>query len=154
MDNDIALILESYKSTSRSQLLPILQDIQEEIGFLPEEAMIMVGKHLKIPATKVYGVATFYNNFRFKAKGIHHVRICNGSNCHLENSLDLITEINKLLNISHGETTADGKFSLEIVTCLGGCAQSPVIEIDGRYYTKVTVSKLVEIISNLKNLEG
>lgn len=145
--NKLEEILEKFPRIKRNTLIPILQDVQDAYGYIPEEAIYRIGTHLSLPPSKVYGLATFYNQFTFNPKGSIHILVCNGSSCHLAGSGDLLDEIYKWLDIRDGQTTRDGHFSLEIQSCIGACAQSPVIAFNGTWYTEVTLTELKEIIS-------
>ena len=153
-DNDSLLtILESYPDKGRDQLIPILQDIQAELGYLSEEAMIVVGKHLTLPTSKIYGVATFYNQFRFEPTGKYHVQICRGTACHVLGSSSVLEELQKNLKIKAGQTTRDGLFSIEVVACIGACGLAPVIAINGQFHAKVTTESIKTIIESYRNQE-
>jgi len=150
---EVEKILENYPFVQRDDLIPILQDIQDKIGFLTEDAIVQVGKYLNIPTSKVYGLATFYNQFRFEAEGKYHIRICNGASCHSNANSLILKELQKKLGIKSGEITKDGIFSFEETTCMGACGFGPVLAINNKYYTKVDVKKLNEIIKFYINLE-
>jgi NADH-quinone oxidoreductase subunit E len=140
------LILERYPQIKRNALIPLLQAFQDEFGYISEEAITRIGMHLSLPASKVYGLASFYNQFTFSPKGAYHISLCNGSACHLDGSGDLISEIQKLLEIGDGETTRDRLFSFELQSCLGACGQSPVMAINDKYYPGIDVKALRDII--------
>lgn len=142
-------ILEKYSKT-RENLIPILQEVQETDGWLSENSILEVGQYLELSASKVYGVATFYNQFRFHPKGKYHIQLCRGTACHVLGSATVLDELQKTLKIKNNETTKDGKFSLEVVACIGACGLAPVININGEFYGKVTKEKLAEIIKNLE----
>ena len=145
MKRRIAEILDAQRGAKRNSLIPILQEIQESEGFLSQEAVSEVGSRLGIPTSKIYGVATFYNQFTFSPRGYYHVVLCNGSSCHLSGAEELVKEIGKLLEIKDGETTRDGLFSLEVQSCIGACGQAPVVSVNGEYYTNVTIKKIRDI---------
>lgn len=150
-DSDrIDKILESFPQIKRNALIPILQAVQDEFGYITEEAVNRIGTHLSLPCSKVYGLATFYNQFTFSPGGLYHIIVCNGSGCHLAGSQELLREIKRLLDIGDGETTGDRLFSLEVQSCLGACGHSPVIAINGTYFPGVTVKKLREIIDQYR----
>jgi len=144
------IIMEKYATAERDSLIPILQDIQEEIGWLSEEALQEVGEHLQLPVSKIYGVATFYNQFRFQPKGKYHIQICRGTACHVLGSSSVQDEIEKQLRIKPDETSNDGLFSLEVVACIGACGLAPVICINGKFYAKVTSKSIGDIIESCK----
>ncbi|MBN1183025.1 MAG: NADH-quinone oxidoreductase subunit NuoE [Bacteroidales bacterium] len=146
-------ILESYPDKGRDQLIPILQDIQSEMGYLSEEAMVLVGKHLTLPTSKIYGVATFYNQFRFEPTGKYHIQLCRGTACHVLGSASVLDELQKILKIKAGQTTRDGLFSIEVVACIGACGLAPVIAINGEFHAKVTTELIKSIIESYRNRE-
>jgi len=118
--------------------IAILQDIQRELGYVPVEAMERVAEETEIKATQIWGVATFYTQFRFEPPGRHRIRVCLGTACHVRGASEVMKRIEKDLDVRSGRTTADGRFTLEEVRCLGACALAPVITIDGNYHPKVT----------------
>ncbi len=127
-------------------MIPILQEIQDSLGWLSEEALTSVGRHLGIPVSKVYGVATFYNQFRFQPKGKFHIQVCRGTACHVLGSATVLEELRKNLKINVNETSRDGLFSLEIVACIGTCGLAPVISINGKFYAGVNTESLKQIL--------
>jgi NADH-quinone oxidoreductase E subunit len=138
-------ILTKYPKEQR-YLLAILQDIQRHYKFLPRKSLSMVQEYFDIPLSRLYSMATFYKALSLKPKGEYVIKICDGTACHLRGSNIIIDEIKKLLDIVPGDTTRDGRFSLETVNCLGSCAAAPVVVINDRFFGKVTPSKLKEII--------
>jgi len=154
MENIIEEILEKYPDAKRDSLLPILQDIQDKTGYISEEAVIKVGQHLKIPASKVYGVATFYNQFKFNKPGKYHIMVCRGTACHVLGSSTVLEELENILKIKAGETTKDGLFSIEVVACMGACGLAPVIAINGEFHAKVTPESLPEIVEEYRQKES
>ena len=143
---EVQTILKKYPDTGRDNLIPILQDIQNNDGYLSKDSIIEVGKHLHMPTSKIFGVATFYNQFTFSPRGEHHITLCNGSSCHMGGSGELLAEITKMLEIKDGQTTRDRLFSLEVQSCIGACGQSPVMAINGKYYSGVGVKEVRAII--------
>lgn len=127
-------------------LIPILQDIQDEYHFLPKDELKAVAKHLRVPLTQVYSVATFYKMFSLMPKGEHQLKVCLGTTCHLKGGQRLVDSLSSRLGIEVGYTSKDGKFSLETVGCLGSCAQAPVMMVDDTYYARVTVDKIPKIL--------
>ncbi len=148
--NDMAEILDDiikrYMNLQRDSLLPLLQEIQNELGYLSEESINRIGEITGLPTSKIYGVATFYDQFRFEPKGKFHIQVCHGTACHVNSSMNIIREIERVLKINAGQTTRDGMFSFEIVDCMGACAISPVISINGNYYPVVDPKKIKELI--------
>jgi len=149
MENKIEVLLEKYSHSRRDSLIPILQDIQEEIGYLSEEAIIIVGKQLHLPTSKIYGLATFYNQFRFEPKGTNHIQVCHGTACHMLGAVSIIEIIEKKLKIKAGQTSRNGKYSLEVVPCIGACSQSPVISINGEYFSNLTHERIKQVLVEL-----
>jgi len=133
---------------SRRSLIPILQDLQEQTGYLPMEAVAAVAQHLDISAHEVFGVATFFSQFRFNPLGKHCLKICEGTACHVRGSAMLLDALTRKLHIVPGETTADREFSLERVMCLGSCALAPVIVSDDRVCGRINQKKLEKLLSN------
>lgn len=146
-------ILENYKGTGQESLIPVLQDIQESEGFLSEKSIVEVGKYLNIPTSKIFGVATFYNQFRFQPLGKYHIQVCRGTACHVLGSATVLEELEKELNVKTGQTTRDGLFSIEVVACIGACGLAPVISINGEFFAKVTKESIKDIIQNFRNKE-
>jgi NADH-quinone oxidoreductase E subunit len=148
----ISEILNKYEKAGRDSLIPILQDIQNNEGWLSENALTEVGRFLRLPVSKIYGVATFYNQFRFQPKGKYHIQLCRGTACHVLGSSNVLNELTKYIKIKPDETTKDGLFSLEVVACIGACGLAPVISVNGKFYAKVTGAKIKEIIESYKKL--
>jgi NADH-quinone oxidoreductase E subunit len=154
MTTAVAQILTEYANHGSESLIPILQKIQEEEGFLSRQAVIEVGKTLDIPASKIYGVATFYNQFRFEALGKYHIQVCRGTACHVLGSATVLQELEKMLKIKAGQTTRDGLFSMEVVACIGACGLAPVICVNGEFHAKVTKEELQGIIEEYRAKES
>lgn len=150
---EILKLLEKYPDLNRDSLIPILQDVQDSQGYISEDAVRQIGNHLGLPVSKVYGLATFYNQFRFVAAGKYHIQVCLGTSCHMKGGETIRKEIKKLLLIDEGEISRDGLFSLEVLSCIGACGQSPVMSINGEYYSGVDKVRLREIINFIKELE-
>ncbi len=146
-------ILERYPFVQRENLIPILQDIQDEFGYLSEEAIVKVGKYLDMPTAKIFGLASFYHHFRFVHKGKYHIKICNGTSCYSNSNKLIIHELEKKLGIRNEETTKDGLFSIEEVTCMAACGEGPIMSVNDKYYTNLTIYKVAKIIDTYKNME-
>jgi len=147
-------ILQEFEGAKVDSLIPILQNIQDADGFLSENAIVKVGKTLNIATSKIYGVATFYNQFRFQPNGKYHIMVCRGTACHVLGSSTVLKELEKTLKIKAGQTTRDKLFSIEVVACIGACGLAPVININGEFFAKVTVDSLKEIIENFRIKEN
>jgi NADH-quinone oxidoreductase subunit E len=150
MGTDLDIILKKYKQGKREDLIPLLQEIQEDLGYLSEEAIVKVGSFLGLSTTKIYGLATFYDRFRFVPSGKIQIRICHGTSCFLNGSQTIINKIIEETGAMPGQTTRDGNFSYEIVSCMGGCNSGPVINVNGEFHTYVKAEQLPELIKKLK----
>ena len=150
MGTDLNTILKKYKQGKREDLIPLLQEIQEELGYLSEEAIVKVGCFLGLSTTKIYGLATFYDRFRFAPGGKIQIRICHGTSCFLNGSQAVIDKIKDETGVIPGQTTRDGNFSYDIVSCMGGCQNGPLININGEYHVHIKAEQLPELIKKLK----
>ena len=150
---NIEAILEKHAHAKRDALIPILQEVQEACGFVPQEAVTLIGRRLELPTSKIYGVATFYNQFRFQPKGKYHIMVCRGTACHVKGSFKLMESAMKLLKLKPGETSRDKMFSLEVVACMGACGLGPVLNLNGEFHAKVTLQKLSTIITECREKE-
>ena len=131
---------------TQDKVIPLLQEIQRLHGYLPEDMIEAVADIIEIPSSEIYGVATFYSQFRFTPMGRHLIKVCKGTACHVSGAEVLFSAISDTLEVDEGETTDDGMFTLESVACLGCCSLAPVVMIDGRVYGKLTPSKLRKIV--------
>jgi NADH:ubiquinone oxidoreductase subunit E len=150
MSTSLDIILTKYKQGKREDLIPLLQEIQETLGFLSEEAIVKVGSFLGLSTTKIYGLATFYDRFRFYPAGKIQIRICHGTSCFLSGSQAIIDTIKEETGVKPGQTTRDGNFSYETVSCMGGCNSGPLINVNGEFHTHVKAVELPELIKKLK----
>lgn len=150
----VSKILKDYEYR-RGKLIPILQDIQQEYRYLPEEAMRMVASALHISPARVFGVATFYTHFALKPKGKNIIKICDGTACHVKGSMDLYRILAEELNLKDGAaTTEDLQFTIETVSCLGACGLAPAMIINEEVYGQLTPEKAVEALRDFKDREG
>ena len=133
-------------SNEKKALISILQDIQEEYNYLPQEALKIVSKTLAVPLIDILGVATFYRAFSLEPRGKHLITVCLGTACHVRGGPKILEEFERKLNIEAGETSKDGQFSLETVACLGCCAIGPVVVVDGEYHAQTTIRKVASIL--------
>jgi NADH:ubiquinone oxidoreductase subunit E len=150
----VETILREHPNAGRDHLIPILQEVQDSEGFLSQESITKVGKALALPTSKIFGVATFYNMFRFQPKGKFHVMVCRGTACHVKGSAKTLDLLTKALAIEPGQTSRDGLFSLEVVACLGACALAPAITINGEFFPKVTQAKIGKILEECRHKAG
>jgi len=148
---DIDVILEKRPDAGRDSLIPILQEVQEQEGYLSREAVVKIGEHLNLRASKIYGVATFYNQFRFQPLGRYHIQVCRGTACHVKGSLALLERLQRELAIDPGETTRDGLFSLEVVACIGACGLAPVISVNGEFHASLVSDDIPGILDSYRN---
>lgn len=138
--------LQEY-SADESSLIPLLQDAQDEDGYISPEKVEEIAQYLKMTESQIYGVASFYSQFRFTPPGKHSISVCLGTACHVSGGETLLKTIERDLEVSPGERTADGKFDLNRVACLGCCALAPVLKIDDEIYSNMNVMKLNDILS-------
>ena len=148
----IAEIVARYENDA-DMLIPIMQDLQAEYGYLPAQALRDLAGSLNIPLTRVYGVATFYASFRLAPKGQHEVTLCMGTVCYLKGAGRISEAICGEFNVSPGGTTPDRLFTLQGVNCVGACALAPVMIVDGKYYDGVTVESALELLRSLPSEE-
>ena len=144
-------VFEKYPQASRDNLIPILQDIQEKEGFISQESIIEIGRFLNLATSKIFGVATFYNQFRFQPVGKYHVQVCRGTACHVLGSATVLEELEKTIKTKAGQTSKDGMFSIEVVACIGACGLAPVICVNGNFHAKVSKESIRKIIENYRN---
>ena len=149
----VETILKEHPNAGRDHLIPILQEVQESEGYLSQESITQVGKALNLSSSKIFGVATFFNMFRFQPKGKYHVMVCRGTACHVKGSAKSLDMVTKTLKIQPGETTRDKMFSLETVACMGACGLAPVVNINGHFYAKVSPMKLQRILDECREKE-
>jgi len=138
-------ILSRYSGQS-SDLIAILQEAQEEFGYLPEEVMQRVARFLRLTDNMVYGVSTFYAQFTFTPTGRRKVTVCRGTACHVRGGARILREIEKRLGIKPGETTDDLEYSLETVACIGACALAPTMRVSNETYGQMTTRKVAEVL--------
>jgi len=150
MDENLSSIFGLFPNKKRDDLIPLLQKLQEQYSYLSEKNIIEAGKYLDISINTIYGVATFYDNFRFVPTGKYHIRLCDGTACHVCGSATILSEIEKQLNIKSGETDRNGIFSLEVVSCLGACGLAPLIMVNDEYHTKLTIDILRKILNQYR----
>lgn len=147
---DVESVLESYPEAGREALIPILQEVQDACGYLSRDAIIKIGNHLGLPVSKIYGVATFYNQFRFQPLGKYHIQVCRGTACHVKGSYSVLENLKQTLKLDAGQTSRDGFFSIEVVACIGACGLAPVIKINEEFYADMTPAKLDRLIKTYR----
>jgi len=149
MKSEIKKIIKQFEG-KKGALISILQEVQKKYGYLSKEAISALAEELKISENEIYGVATFYSQFRFNKPGKYKIKACQGTACHVRGSKRILGVVEQELNITHGETTEDELFSLEKVACMGCCALAPVIVVNDKVYGTSTPTKTREIIDNSK----
>jgi len=142
---EIDKILEKYENEAGS-LIPILQDVQETYGYLPEEILTYISEHSKEPLSKIYGIVTFYAQFSLVPRGRNAIKVCQGTACHVKGGKRILAKLERILGIKAGETSPDLKFTLETVRCLGTCFLAPVMMINRDYFGKLTPDKVNSIL--------
>jgi NADH-quinone oxidoreductase subunit E len=143
-------LFANYNQGDRSSLIPVLQDVQEKYGYLPEKDLADVSKYLNMPLSTIYGVATFYNQFRLTPLGKNVIRVCRGTACHVKSSANILLALETELKIKAGETTRDKLFTIETVACIGACSIAPVISVNDEYYGRLVVKEIPKIINKYK----
>ncbi len=149
MEEKLEIILDNYR-TNEGNLISILQDVQSVFGYIPEDAVNWFSDRLDIPASRFYGVVTFYSQFHLKPRGKNIITACCGTACHVNGSDKIIDGIRRELRLAKGEdTTADGQFTLEEVACLGTCSFAPIVLVNGKVHGKAKVDKVLKEIKPL-----
>ena len=145
-------LLSPYSGES-SELIPILQEAQEKFGYLPGEVMQKIAKFLSLPESTVYGVSTFYAQFKLTPTGKKIVKVCRGTACHVRGAPRILDDIEKRLCIKPGGTTEDLEYSLETIACFGSCALAPVMVVDDDVHGRMTPSKVGQILGETKQAD-
>jgi NADH-quinone oxidoreductase subunit E len=140
----------SHYSGRQEELIPILQEAQEQFRYLPSEVMLEIANFLRLPESTVFGVSTFYAQFKFSPTGRRMVKVCRGTACHVRGAPRILNEVEKRLGIKPGETTDDLEHSLETIACFGSCALAPVMVVDDQVYGRMTASKVAQTLSDTK----
>jgi NADH-quinone oxidoreductase subunit E len=140
-------IVEEMSPVTSGDIIPLLQRIQEAYGYLPKDVVLRVCDETDLPASRVFGVATFYSQFSLRPQGRHLVRCCKGTACHVRGGQRVMDTLERTLNVTDGETTSDMAFSLETVACLGTCFLAPVVTVDDTYYGQVTPDRLRKVLA-------
>ena len=148
--SNIKDILAAHPKNAAS-LIPLLQDIQEKFGYLPEQALDQLARAIKISVNEIYGVATFYTQFRFNPPGRNTIRVCQGTACHVRGSQQILESLERQLKIKTGQTTEDGNFDLERVACLGCCALAPVVTVGDKVHAETTAKKVPSLLSKYRD---
>ena len=150
MQDRLKAIFSMYKGEP-GELIPVLQHVQEEIGYLPEEALVEIARFVGASDSLVYSVATFYAQFRFTPTGKNRVMVCRGTACHVRGGEEILAELENQLGIKEGETTPDLQFSLETVACIGACGLAPTMMINKSTYGHLTPEKISGILDSVRS---
>ena len=143
-------IIDRYGKAAKS-LIPIMQDVQVEYRYLPAELLSYIAEQIGIPESKAYGVATFYENFSFEAKGKYVIKVCDGTACHVRKSTAILNEIRSELGVTpQKNTTDDMMFTVETVSCLGACGLAPVMVVGDEVHPAMTVEKVKELLASIR----
>lgn len=145
MDNQLKEILDRHKG-KRGNTIVVLQDIQNLYQYLPEEALTQLSEYYHISLSEIYGVATFYSQFKFTKPGDYQVKVCHGTACHINGAVRISSTVEDMLKINAGETTLDGKFSIENLACLGCCSLAPVVMINDKVYANLDEKKVKKVL--------
>src|SRR4030042_3655302 len=150
MEETLERILTNYVE-NEGNIITIRQDVEETFGYIPEDAVNWFSKKLDIPASRFYGIATFYAQFHLKPRGKNVITVCTGSTCHVKGSKGLISNLKKRLKLHDGEsTTGDGKFTIEHVACEGSCSMAPVVLLNGKVLGKIFTNKLFKKVKTIE----
>ena len=149
LEKELKEILEKY-TNSKDNLITILNEVQMKYGYIPKIAQSKISEFLDIPMAEIYGVITFYSRFTLKPKVKYAISVCLGTACFVKGSEKIMERLKQRLNISEGETTPDGKFSIDATRCVGACGIAPVFTVNGEVYGKATVKKLDEVLDSLE----
>jgi NADH-quinone oxidoreductase subunit E len=142
-------IIKKYDG-DKTSMIAILQDVQEELRYLPKEALSLISKKMEVPLTRIYEIATFYNAFSLKPRGKFVVEVCAGTACHVQGASNLMDRLKRDLSVECGETTPDKMFTLEEVRCLGCCSLAPVVRVGNDVHPYLTQDEIPKIMRNYK----
>ena len=151
-DEKLEEILNKYEK-NKSNLIQILNEVQEYYGYIPEKAQLVISNYLGMEMAEIYGVITFYSRFTLKPKGKYNIAVCLGTACFVKGSEKLLDTAKEALKIKEGETTEDGKFSLEATRCIGACGLAPVFTVNDEVYGKATPELMKKVIAEYKDKE-
>jgi NADH-quinone oxidoreductase subunit E len=153
MESALEKILSPYKG-KKGIVVPVLQELQARYGYVSQEAVEAMARELKISENEIFGVATFYAQFRFQPPGKHTLKVCLGTACHVRGAVTVLEELERTLGVASGQTTKDGLFTLETVMCLGCCAQGPMLVVDESYHGNMHPSKVKPLLDAVRTKEG
>jgi NADH:ubiquinone oxidoreductase subunit E len=153
-DAEVLRLLDSLEVSPHSNLIGLLQDVQNRFGWLPPSAVQGISRLTRIPLSRIYGVVTFYAQFYTEPRGKHIILCCRGTACHVRGAARMIDQVAAHLDIEPGDTTSDGLFTLESVSCLGACALGPVVVLDEVYHDHMTGSRLNRLVESVRRDEA
>ena len=153
IDDYLIKIIDEY-GTNKSNLIQILNGVQEHYGYITKEAIMYISKELNIATSEIYGVVTFYSRFSLKPKGKYNICVCQGTACHVKGGERILEKVKDELGIEVGETMADGKFSLEPTRCLGACGLAPVFTINDKVYGNATIDLVQKVLKEYKEKDN
>ena len=149
---DMQELLSEY-TNDKSNLIQILNEVQEKYGYVPKFAQLEISKYLNLPMAEIYGVITFYSRFSLEPKGKHRISVCLGTACFVKGSEKILERVKEKLGINAGQTTEDGKFSIDAIRCIGACGLAPVFLIDDDVHGRATVDVVDQVLEEYKNKE-
>ena len=135
------------------ELIHMLHDTQKKFGYIPAQSISQISRELKISESEIFGVLTFYKAFTLEPRGKYQITVCLGTACHVRGGVQIVEEMERKLNIKVGKTTPNRKFTLETVNCLGCCAIGPVVVVNGKYYSNITIKKVDAILKEYQESE-
>lgn len=147
---EVQSVLARHPAATEDELITLLQEVQELSGYLSRDAIISISRHMDLPASRVYGVATFYNQFRFAPLGLVHIQLCRGTACHVKGSKTILEALEAHLGVPAGVTTKDGVFSYEVLACIGACGLAPAIMVNGELRAKITPESIPALLKEYR----
>lgn len=156
MDGELSVIrgILPYHKRTRSEVIPVLQAVQSRLGYLPEKAVVEIARHLRIPATDVYAVASFYDQFRLQPLGRKRIAVCRGTACHVRGAPQILREVEAITSLKEGETSPDLEYTLETVGCIGCCALAPCVRINKEVFGEMSPERVAELFDLFGEEDG
>lgn len=151
-NEQLEAILKKYKKGDKSQLIQMLNEVQDTFGYITKESQKALSEFLEMPMAEIYGVITFYSRFTTEPKGKYNIAVCLGTACFVKGSEQILERVKQILGIDVGQTTEDGLFSIEATRCIGACGLAPVFTVNDEVYGKATVKMVEEVIEKYKNM--
>ena len=151
-NEQLEAILKKYKKGDKSQLIQMLNEVQDTFGYITKDSQKALSEFLEMPMAEIYGVITFYSRFTTEPKGKYNIAVCLGTACFVKGSEQILERVKQILGIDVGQTTEDGLFSIEATRCIGACGLAPVFTVNDEVYGKATVKMVEEVIEKYKNM--